>query len=210
MITGLPPFAHKIMDGAVILSVVQGVRPERPRAPSAYCSDELWHLITRCWAQKPWSRPRSAEVLHELHSLPPKPTQLQTGSQLKLLNDMSKAHSDRVLKPKQLEGVESPVEILMKRVQNWKGINVEDFGSLKIHDVVMVSEGHWCRTFYVYVFEKVVLFLRKQSLHRRAPLTLQSKVFTSAIREVGSLLPSCEYSSHSIVNAQVKYFNPVS
>ncbi|KIL59844.1 hypothetical protein M378DRAFT_969629 [Amanita muscaria Koide BX008] len=46
-------------DVAVISKVIKGQRPERIES----CSDEIWSIITRCWAQEPENRPSTGETL---------------------------------------------------------------------------------------------------------------------------------------------------
>jgi len=47
--------------GMAGLAIMQGDRPPRPAHP--LCSDKLWKIIQRCWAQEPSSRPEVSEVL---------------------------------------------------------------------------------------------------------------------------------------------------
>ncbi|THU86153.1 kinase-like protein [Dendrothele bispora CBS 962.96] len=180
IITGAPPFADKKMDGAVLLDVIRGIRPDRPDDFDMDSPDEVWRLVTRCWAQKPEQRPYSSEVHSELQRL------YDARSCQEVHDTLSRSESKVAL------------DNLKKKVLNWKGLDVDSLGELALHDVVMVSEGHWCRTFYVYVFEEVILFFRRRTLHRRAPLVLQSKVILSVVKDVGPDLPA--YSISSLAN----------
>ncbi|KIL59769.1 hypothetical protein M378DRAFT_84731 [Amanita muscaria Koide BX008] len=53
------PFAAA-NDAAVISKVIKGRRPERIE----FCqSEQIWSIITRCWAQEPENRPSTGETL---------------------------------------------------------------------------------------------------------------------------------------------------
>lgn len=59
------PFSDVERDGSVILRVMRGERPHRPRAGKGRSpSDDLWAIIERCWAQKYLERPSVPEVLN--------------------------------------------------------------------------------------------------------------------------------------------------
>ncbi|KIM92438.1 hypothetical protein PILCRDRAFT_762509 [Piloderma croceum F 1598] len=64
--TGAPPFKD-IRDGAVILKVIQGERPQRPTPEmSRPMSDELWDLVNLCWKHNPDGRPKMNDVKYAL------------------------------------------------------------------------------------------------------------------------------------------------
>ena len=76
---GHQPFHDVRPVYAIIIRVVQGVRPSRPdnaRCFGAPCSDDLWALTERCWHQDPDARPFMAVVLEhfELISQPSQQT----------------------------------------------------------------------------------------------------------------------------------------
>ncbi|KIK56116.1 hypothetical protein GYMLUDRAFT_87392 [Collybiopsis luxurians FD-317 M1] len=58
------PFYDRRTEGSVILCLVNGERPARPE--SVWCSEAIWDLITRCWAQNPAHRPNTQEVREAL------------------------------------------------------------------------------------------------------------------------------------------------
>jgi serine/threonine protein kinase len=63
VLSGRAPFSQ-FHHYVVIRKVVDGERPERPKgAEGAWFSNELWQMLTRCWATKPKSRPSVAAVL---------------------------------------------------------------------------------------------------------------------------------------------------
>ncbi|KIK58522.1 hypothetical protein GYMLUDRAFT_45162 [Collybiopsis luxurians FD-317 M1] len=62
IITEKPPFfGQYLTDSAIIIEVLNGVRPPRPE--SEWFSEDLWDLLVRCWAHNPWDRP-SADIVH--------------------------------------------------------------------------------------------------------------------------------------------------
>ena len=60
VLSGQVPFSNIKSNYVVVMAVWEGKRPPRPEHPS--CSDRLWRLIQRCWAQDPRSRPKIREV----------------------------------------------------------------------------------------------------------------------------------------------------
>jgi hypothetical protein len=46
----------------VISHVLEGFRPDRP----SECTDEVWNIITECWAADPESRPTFQEVIPDV------------------------------------------------------------------------------------------------------------------------------------------------
>ena len=63
VLSGRVPFS-KLKHYIVIRKVMDGERPERPKgAEGAWFADELWRMVTRCWATQPESRPSVVEVL---------------------------------------------------------------------------------------------------------------------------------------------------
>lgn len=64
--TGAIPF-HGSSSNRIVVSILQGKRPERPEHPSF--TDELWSLVQRCWDDAPHSRPPTSEVLGTLEVL---------------------------------------------------------------------------------------------------------------------------------------------
>ncbi|KAL0961021.1 hypothetical protein HGRIS_006013 [Hohenbuehelia grisea] len=63
MTTGRRPFSHRSSHIPVVLDVIRGKRPRRPTlAEAPQMTDDLWELVTSCWAQDPESRPLISEV----------------------------------------------------------------------------------------------------------------------------------------------------
>ncbi|KAH7338846.1 kinase-like domain-containing protein [Rhizoctonia solani] len=69
--TAQPPYFHRRRDTQVILDIIGGVLPTRPR--TGYLSrpegDALWALMERCWKAEPRERPSSSEVVAEMWKL---------------------------------------------------------------------------------------------------------------------------------------------
>ncbi|KAF7354912.1 Protein kinase domain-containing protein [Mycena sanguinolenta] len=62
ILTGEVPFLELANEAAIILKVVEGVRPSRLET----ISPELWLLLEDCWHQEIDRRPTMADVLHRL------------------------------------------------------------------------------------------------------------------------------------------------
>ncbi len=72
VMTGEPPFKHIQLDTSVPKAITEGQRPERPTdllVERRGLDDQLWGLLTRCWAQNPKDRPDIFEVNKELESM---------------------------------------------------------------------------------------------------------------------------------------------
>ncbi|KZT18759.1 kinase-like protein [Neolentinus lepideus HHB14362 ss-1] len=66
--TEYPPFESISKEGQVILTVMAGNRPDRPRHEShGYLTDCLWELVQACWHQEPQWRPAIRDVWAWLH-----------------------------------------------------------------------------------------------------------------------------------------------
>ncbi|KAJ7572440.1 kinase-like domain-containing protein [Mycena floridula] len=68
--TKLPPFHSYYHDVAIFSEVISGKRPPRPtleEAPSL--TDDVWHLIERCWTQEASDRPQAREVINNIINL---------------------------------------------------------------------------------------------------------------------------------------------
>ena len=59
-LSGQVPFSSEKTNWTIAPAVLKGKRPTRPAHPS--CTDGLWVLIQRCWAQDPQLRPEIPEV----------------------------------------------------------------------------------------------------------------------------------------------------
>jgi len=59
----------------VILEVIKGKRPERPRGVTgAWFTDDLWAMLELCWQHKPGNRPSLDIVLRCLQDVAPPPS----------------------------------------------------------------------------------------------------------------------------------------
>ncbi|PPQ70362.1 LOW QUALITY PROTEIN: hypothetical protein CVT26_013796 [Gymnopilus dilepis] len=67
ILTKVPPFSNRRRAYAVITDLVAGRRPPRPQ--SMEVTDELWNLLTKCWAKEPQARPTIDVVLSWLSVL---------------------------------------------------------------------------------------------------------------------------------------------
>ena len=69
VLSGRSPFAQCI-DGAVVLKVLDGERPARPRGvEGAWFTDVLWEILERCWRPQPHDRPSVDTVLECLEAV---------------------------------------------------------------------------------------------------------------------------------------------
>ena len=66
-LSGQVPFSSEKTNWTVAPAVLGGKRPTRPAHPS--CTDGLWALIQRCWAQDPQLRPEIHEVSQNFSSI---------------------------------------------------------------------------------------------------------------------------------------------
>lgn len=57
---------------------------------------------------------------------------------------------------RQKENVEK-VQILVERVEDWKGHTINQFGNLLIEDLFIVNKNHVDREYHVFLFEKIIL-----------------------------------------------------
>lgn len=69
--TAQPPYSHRRRDTQVMLDIIGGVLPTRPRTGflSRADGDALWALMERCWKADPRERPSSSEVVAEMWKL---------------------------------------------------------------------------------------------------------------------------------------------
>ncbi|KAJ6601110.1 kinase-like domain-containing protein [Mycena vulgaris] len=67
---GHDPFFEVPVDPAVMLRVIQGLRPARPtsdpQGDSIDMPDSTWALVQRCWTHEPGNRPTMIDVLADL------------------------------------------------------------------------------------------------------------------------------------------------
>ncbi|KAJ7724834.1 kinase-like domain-containing protein, partial [Mycena metata] len=62
MYTGMPPFSDIISEGAVLLKVIKGDRPECPVTMPDWCTQ----YITECWSHTPTNRPGIASIIESI------------------------------------------------------------------------------------------------------------------------------------------------
>ncbi|KAG9124359.1 hypothetical protein FRC07_011937 [Ceratobasidium sp. 392] len=76
--TAQPPYAHRRRDTQVMLDIIGGVLPARPREGllgrtavglDQSVGDALWTLMERCWRAEPAERPTASEVVAEMWKL---------------------------------------------------------------------------------------------------------------------------------------------
>ncbi|KAI3611321.1 hypothetical protein WG66_002059 [Moniliophthora roreri] len=68
--TGHAPFSHRRFYGGVIHDVVNGIRPARPSLDACPgLTDDIWDVITSCWAQDAYQRPSMDAVVRRLYVL---------------------------------------------------------------------------------------------------------------------------------------------
>ncbi|RDB21806.1 Serine/threonine-protein kinase STY46 [Hypsizygus marmoreus] len=60
VVTGREPFSHRRYDTAVMMDVIQGLRPNRPQDPCI--ADNIWDIIVACWQDDPQARPTATLV----------------------------------------------------------------------------------------------------------------------------------------------------
>jgi hypothetical protein len=91
IMTGKPPFRYCPGEPMVILKVISGERPNRPEENDVEedISDQLWTLMTECWAADATTRPSMGGVLKQLTQMcaAEKPLRLLSIG-LCLLNDL--------------------------------------------------------------------------------------------------------------------------
>ncbi|KAG8732324.1 hypothetical protein FRC10_001009 [Ceratobasidium sp. 414] len=80
--TAQPPYAHRRRDTQVMLDIIGGVLPARPREGllgrtavglDQSVGDALWALMERCWRAEPAERPTASEVVAEMWRLQRRP-----------------------------------------------------------------------------------------------------------------------------------------
>ncbi|SGZ31513.1 BQ5605_C045g12190 [Microbotryum silenes-dioicae] len=65
--------------------------------------------------------------------------------------------TDRVNEMKRREENHKAVMDLRKRVEDWKGHDIDSFGELLLHDVFSVQKNDSEREYFVYLFERIIL-----------------------------------------------------
>ncbi|KAJ7916171.1 kinase-like domain-containing protein, partial [Mycena leptocephala] len=60
--TGEPPFSKIFSDGAVLLKVINGDRPECPSIVPVWCQQ----LIAKCWSHSPFKRPGTGTIIESI------------------------------------------------------------------------------------------------------------------------------------------------
>lgn len=65
---------------------------------------------------------------------------------------------------------------LKERVEDWKGHNPENFGDLILHEVLLITKSNDHRhTFYIYLFERILICCKASSLRDRKGFFWRSK-----------------------------------
>ena len=79
VLSGNKPF-FGCSRNVVVAKVINGERPERPRAPEGRLfTDVIWNTLERCWKRNPGDRPRVEDVLHCLETQLPQEGPEQDG-----------------------------------------------------------------------------------------------------------------------------------
>ena len=66
VLTGQPPFPGHT-GSTVVMRVIYGERPERPRgAEAVWFTDDLWAMLEQCWSPQPAVRPTAEAILEHL------------------------------------------------------------------------------------------------------------------------------------------------
>ena len=66
VLTGKVPF-HEVGTGAVVMRIVRGIRPERPRLSHAIgFTDSVWAIVEECWKEYRSHRPGAPMVARSL------------------------------------------------------------------------------------------------------------------------------------------------
>ncbi|KAL0568483.1 hypothetical protein V5O48_013502 [Marasmius crinis-equi] len=68
LLTGTTPFSEKKREPQIIVAVLHGFRPERPR-DQATCPDRLWEIIEGCWKEDARKRFGASEVVVRLREM---------------------------------------------------------------------------------------------------------------------------------------------
>ncbi|KAL0058852.1 hypothetical protein AAF712_014456 [Marasmius tenuissimus] len=63
--TGRVPF-YGFNDGAVMMAIYKEQHPPRPAELGSEQYDEIWQLMTSCWAPDPSLRPTAADALNRI------------------------------------------------------------------------------------------------------------------------------------------------
>ncbi|KAE9395982.1 kinase-like protein [Gymnopus androsaceus JB14] len=71
--TGKVPYYEQRAGGAVMMAVMEGLRPKRPDVNLILddLSDSTWNCMEKCWSQNPASRPTIQEVIMTLENAGP-------------------------------------------------------------------------------------------------------------------------------------------
>ena len=76
VLSGESPFAATHHIYKVVIDVIAGVRPSRPRGTQrAWFTDSLWEMLELCWRREPGDRPHLETVLRCLQGTAPRSKQ---------------------------------------------------------------------------------------------------------------------------------------
>ncbi|TCD71742.1 hypothetical protein EIP91_005508 [Steccherinum ochraceum] len=71
--TGQFPYAELTLDTQVFFKILEGYRPSRPHiSENTDMREDLWALVTQCWAQQSSDRPPISDVVKAMESMCPK------------------------------------------------------------------------------------------------------------------------------------------
>lgn len=77
--------------------------------------------------------------------------------ELKAGSEAAKRITHKINKAQRRAENERTVRNLQSRVDDWKGIQLEHFGQLLLHDIFTVTESGIDREYYIFLFEKIIL-----------------------------------------------------
>ncbi|CAG8480089.1 2244_t:CDS:2 [Ambispora gerdemannii] len=105
--------------------------------------------------------------------------------------------TDRVNETRRKQENEAVVKDLERRVEDWKGHKISDFGSLLLEDVFIMSKDDSEREYHVYLFERILLccketakqnprstIIKNNRRQKRASLQLKGRIFIHNITAV--------------------------
>lgn len=115
-------------------------------------------------------------------------------SELKAGSEATKRIIETIRKAQRHAQSAKALKTLMSRVDDWKGHRVENFGSLLMSDILMVTKDGIDRKYTVVLFERAVLFLEKSipDFNTTTPLVLKGSI------SIGNIIQAVPVSTRSI------------
>ncbi|QSL66988.1 hypothetical protein MERGE_001375 [Pneumocystis wakefieldiae] len=119
--------------------------------------------------------------------------------------------TDRVNETRRRQENEVVVMELERKIEDWKGHNVSNFGALLLEDVFIVIKGDVEREYHVYLFERIllcckeipaskkqakVMSISKKSHKKRGSLQLKGRIFINSVLNIDSISKNGQYTLH--------------